>query len=233
MSMTDRGPAVAVPALAAGDVLDAPTFHERYAAMPPSTRAELVGGVVHMPSPLFRDHGSTSRAVAVWLGQYQVKTPGPLGEDNTSTRLDDEGEVQPDHNLRIPPDCGGLARVIDGIIVGPPELVVEVSRSSRAYDLGPKKDQYERAGVRELIVAALDPDELYWFVLRDGRYERLAPGPDGLCRSEAFPGLWLDPEALFEGDLPRLSAAVDLGVATPEHAAFVARLARAGEARRP
>ena len=33
------------------------TFHERYDAMPPWTRAELIGGVVYMPSPLMRDHG--------------------------------------------------------------------------------------------------------------------------------------------------------------------------------
>jgi len=232
MSMTDRGPAVAVPALAAGDVLDAPTFHERYAAMPPSTRAELVGGVVHMPSPLQLDHASEGFSAGAWLGFYAARTRGVGGLDNASTRLDDGGEVQPDYSLRIRQAFGGQSR--EGrILEGAPELVVEVARSSRAYDLGPKKDQYERAGVCELIVAALDPDELSWFVLRDGRYERLAPGPDGLYRSEVFPGLWLDPEALFEQDLPRLSAAVDLGVATPEHAAFVARLARAGEARRP
>ena len=71
---------------------------------------------------------------------------------------------------------------------------------------------------------ALDPDELHWFVLRDGRFERQPPGDDGIYRSEVFPGLWLDPSALFADDLERLVAVVDLGVATPEHAAFVARL---------
>ena len=45
---------------AAGQILDQPTFHERYEAMPPSTRAELVGGVVQMPSPLRSDHGRGS-----------------------------------------------------------------------------------------------------------------------------------------------------------------------------
>jgi hypothetical protein len=48
-----------------------------------------------------------------------------------------------------------------------------------------------------------------------------------LYRSTAFPGLWLDPQALLTGDRKRLREVVDLGCATPEHAAFVARLAAA------
>ena len=107
------------------------------------------------------------------------------------------------------------------------ELIVEVARSSRRIDLGPKKDQYERAGVREYLVVALDPDEIHWFVLRDGRFARQAVGDDGIYRSEVFPGLWLDASALFAEDLAGLVAVVDRGAATPEHADFAARLARA------
>ena len=74
---------------------------------------------------------------------------------------------------------------------------------------------------------AIEPDEVYWFVLRLGRFIDLPPGPDGIYRSEVFPGLWLDPVALLAGDLRRLQAVVDLGCATPEHAAFVAQMAAA------
>jgi hypothetical protein len=66
---------------------------------------------------------------------------------------------------------------------------------------------------------------VYWFVLRNGRFAELPPGPDGIYRSEVFPGLWLDPQALLQGNRRRLRAVVELGCATPEHAAFVARLA--------
>jgi hypothetical protein len=71
--------------------------------------------------------------------------------------------------------------------------------------------------------------EIDWFVLRRKRYVRLTPDEDGLLRSETFPGLWLDPSALLTGDLPRVMAAVQRGLASPEHAAFVARLADAGD----
>ncbi len=60
-----------------------------------------------------------------------------------------------------------------------------------------------------------------WFVLRDGQYERLVPGDDGVLRSEAFPGLWLDASALVQHDLPTVLGTLQQGVASPEHAAFV------------
>jgi hypothetical protein len=63
-----------------------------------------------------------------------------------------------------------------------------------------------------------------WFVLREGRFEPLAPGPDGIYRSEVFPGLWLDPAALIRGDRAAVTGVLRQGVASPEHAAFVARL---------
>jgi len=227
MSTVDRAKALLIPHLVAGERLDAATFHERYQAMPPATRAELIGGVVHMPSPLFWDHGGAGQLVGGWLVHYQRDTPGVRGEENASTVLGPGSEVEPDHTLRIRPDHGGRTRHEGGYVLGAPELVVEVARSSRRVDLGPKKDDYERAGVGEYIVVALDPDEVFWFVLRAGRYERFAPADDGLYRSEAFPGLWLDAPALLAENLPRLFDALDLGLASPEHAAFVDRLARA------
>jgi hypothetical protein len=65
-----------LPPLVAGQRLDQPTFHERDEAMPPETRAELVAGVVYMPSPIRADHRGMSRPVAGWLVHYQRKTPG-------------------------------------------------------------------------------------------------------------------------------------------------------------
>ena len=227
MSTLERPGSRALPPLVEGERLDRATFHERYAAMPPGTRAELVGGVVYMPSPLGNDHGEFDNDLGYWLAHYKRFTPGVKAAHNATTQFDDYGEPQPDLHARIPAEFGGQSRIVGGFVVGAPELVVEVSVSSRRYDLGPKKADYERAGVREYLFVGLDPREVRWFARRDAGFAELAPGDDGLFRSEVFPGLWLDPSAFFDGDLNALVAALDRGLATPEHAAFARRLAGA------
>jgi Uma2 family endonuclease len=214
-----------LPPLVPGERLDRATFHERYEAMPPNTRAELIGGVVCMPSPLSSEHGDQDVVVAYWLGHYQRFTPGVTATANATTFLDDRAEPQPDLSLRIQPECGGQTRTEGEYLAGAPELIVEIARSSKENDLDPKLKDYERAGAREYLVVGLDPNEIHWFTERDHRFQRLQPGADGWFRSEVFPGLWLDPEPLFVRDLAGLCRALEKGLALPEHAAFVARLA--------
>ena len=106
-----------------------------------------------------------------------------------------------------------------------------VAASSASYDLYDKLNAYRRNGVREYLAWRVDDRELDWFVLRGGRYERLAPGEDGIHRSEIFPGLWLDAATLVRGDLARVHAVLAEGLASPGHAAFAARNAAALESR--
>ena len=68
--------------------------------------------------------------------------------------------------------------------------------------------------------------QVRWFVLRGGVFEDVPPGADGVYRSVAFPGLWLDAAALLGLDGARLLAALRAGLASPEHAAFVQELAK-------
>lgn len=221
----------AYPPLVEGQRLDQPTFHERYDAMPPGTWAELLDGVVYMSSPAGFVHGRAQVPPVVWLSYYAENTPGVEVLDNASLIVDPRSEPQPDLQLRILPDSGGRTRVAGRFVVGVPELIVEVSHSSRSKDLGPKLKEYERIAVLEYIVLAIEPDEVIWHVLEEGRLSPIATDPDGLHRSRVFPGLWLDPQALIRLDTRRLRQVVDLGLATPEHAAFVARLAAARAAR--
>ena len=227
MSTVDRPDIRTLPPLVDGEMLDRATFHERYEAMPPQTRAELIGGVVYMASPRSLGHGEVDDDACYWLGHYRRHTKGLRSASNATVKFEDYGEPQPDLQLFIREELGGQSRVVDGYVVGAPELLIEVSRSTRRKDLGPKKKDYERAGVLEYIFIGIDPDEIRWFALRGGRYVQLQLGAGGLYRSGVFHGLWLDPKALLAGDLEAVVAALDLGLATPEHAAFVARLAEA------
>ena len=71
-----RPAGIDLPPLVEGQRLDQPTFHARYEAMPPGTRAELIGGVVFMPSPVSCDHGDALIPVVVWLDRFAEFTPG-------------------------------------------------------------------------------------------------------------------------------------------------------------
>jgi hypothetical protein len=216
-----------VPPLVDGQFLDQPTFHKLYEAMPPETRAELVGGVVYMPSPVSVDHGEEDNDIGGWLFNYKVSTPGVSGANNATVKLDRTGEPQPDCQLRIPKELGGQTSIDDdGYVAGAPELVAEIARSSRHFDLNAKKNDYERAGVLEYVVVELDPDRVHWFIRRGDHFEELPPGHDGIFRSEVFPGLWLDAKALFAQDRRRLIRVLNQGLRTPEHKAFTAKLAQ-------
>src|SRR5687767_5960185 len=92
-------PARQVPPLEAGDHLDQKTFHERYAAMPENFRAELIEGMVIVPSPLRIEHGETHTAFQAILYAYKMATPGTNAVDNTTAILGKKSEPQPDGSL--------------------------------------------------------------------------------------------------------------------------------------
>jgi hypothetical protein len=147
--------------------------------------------------------------------------------DNATTVLGSKSEPQPDGLLRILPECGGKTWNERGFVHGAPELVAEVAKVTRYIDLGPKLADDEQAGVVEYIVHAIDPDEIFWFGQEQGVLVERPIGGDGLYRSMVFPGLWLDPQALLEGERQRLRAVLNLACATPEHTAFITHLAKA------
>jgi Uma2 family endonuclease len=218
--------AAPTPPLHSGDHLTAEEFERRYDAMPDLKKAELIDGVVYMPPAVtFEDHAGPHFDLISWLGLYRFVTPGVRGGDNGTLRLDVGSRPQPDAFLIILPTHGGQVRIdADGYIVGAPELVAEVAATNANYDLHDKLNAYQRNGVREYVVWRVFDRAIDWFVLRGVRYDRLPPGPDGLFRSEVLPGLWLDPAALIGGDMPAVARAAQHGTASPEHAAFVARL---------
>jgi Uma2 family endonuclease len=214
-----------LPPLEPGDHLDQKTFHERYEAMPPGTRAELIGGIVFMPSPLRLPHGRTHARVMAWLGEYEDATPGVEVYDNTTAILDEDSEPQPDACMVISPQRGGQTGVDEAeYMTGAPELVVEVASSSESIDLHRKRADYEQAGVREYVVVVIRQQRVVWWVARGGAFVELAPGADGIFRSEVFSGLWLDPAALLRHDGRRVKEVLNQGLASPEHAAFRAKL---------
>jgi len=181
-----------------GDRLTRAEFHARYEQHPEIRRAELIEGVVYVPSPVGKDHSSRDARMTTWLGTYAAGRAGAMVLSNATIRLDADNEVQPDVAvLRLRPgeadDRGYVERA--------PELVVEIAGSTVSYDLHDKMNVYRRNGVQEYVVWRVYDAAIDWFELKDGRYERLAPDEHGVIESMVFPGLRLAVEKMLAGDL--------------------------------
>ena len=221
-----RPVAAAIPPLRDGERLSRAEFLRRWEAMPELKRAERLEGVVRvMASPVdVRGHAAEDHAFAWCLRYYAMGTPGTLSFGNGTTHVDSDNDCQPDQALIVLPDFGGQTRWSGRRIAGAPELVGEVAHTSASRDLRVKKEVFRRNGVLEYLVWQTKAQKLDAFRLDDGQYVHETPA-DGVWKSVAFPGLWLNFAALLADDPPAIEATSQAGRASPEHAAFVKQLA--------
>jgi Uma2 family endonuclease len=215
-----------IPPLEQGDRLTRAEFERRWEGMPDLKRAELIEGVVYMAAAVrYTQHGRPNRWITRLLSQYEGRTPGVAGADNVSVRMDLDNMPQPDSLLFIEPPHSRIITISDdGFLEGAPELIVEIASSSASYDLGVKFHAYRRNGVPEYLVWRVREGEFDWFVLHEGEFRRQVIENEGILRSTQFPGLWLDTQALLNGNLSGAFETLDRGLATPEHEAFVKQL---------
>ena len=214
------------PALENGDRLTRCEFERRYALRPDLKKAQLIEGIVYMPSPVSVAHAEPHAMIQAALLVYAASTPGVHGYDNATLRLDLDNEPQPDVLLRLAPEAGGRSRVSeDGYLEGAPELVVEVATSSVSIDLHDKLRAYRRNGVQEYVVWRTQEQRIDWFELADGDYRPLPADEAGVVRSHVFPGLRLAVPALLNGDLAAALRELQVGIDTDEHRRFATRLA--------
>lgn len=213
-----------IPLLENGDRLTRPEFERRYQGLPQVKKAELIEGIVYMPSPVrARRHARPHAMIMTWLGTYWTATPGVELYDNPTVRLDLDNEPQPDAVLCID---GGTSRLDeDDYIEGSPELIVEVAASSASKDLHDKLRAYRRNGVQEYLVWQIEAQRIVWFLLQSGEYVNLEADNQAIIRSQVFPGLWLDTSALLQNNLVAILTCLQQGLQTEEHAAFQQQLA--------
>jgi Uma2 family endonuclease len=219
-------PVVTATELVTGERMTVEEFLHRWEELPDLKNVELIDGVVYVSSPVSYEHGSFDFLVHLWLAYYAQATPGCQGGSN-STWLMLDNAPQPDAYLRILPAHGGQSSDGKLYTVGAPELAVEICLTSTEVDFGPKRKLYQRAGVREYITIETFRKRIVWRVLVDGVYMQQETPPDGILRSEFFPGLWLDTAAFWTGDGAKMLAALNTGLASEVHQKFAAHLAAA------
>lgn len=204
-----------LPPLANGDRLTAAEFMRRYEACEEDFRAELINGITYVMMPAhFEGHGVADSITNFWLGYYACKTPGVEHAQNATTMLSRFDIPQPDGMLIWLPEKGGQTRrTPDDYLQGAPELIVEVAASSSNYDMHDKRDAYLRAGVKEYIVVRTWDKAVSWFMLEDDQYIEVQPDKKGICRSQVFPGLWLNVPALIALDRAGVLNTLESGLA--------------------
>jgi Uma2 family endonuclease len=206
-----------------GDRLSRSKFEQRYSLLPASQKAELIEGVVYMAAALrYRRHGKPHSDIITWLGTYAANTPGIEPADNTTVRLDLENEPQPDALLRIEEHYGGQSRVsADDYIEGAPELIVEIAASKASYDLHDKLRAYRRNGVHEYLVWLVEEQELRWYILQNSEYALQESDEFGIMKSQIFPGLHLDVNALLRSNMSQVLATLRQGMSDGAYQDFV------------
>jgi Uma2 family endonuclease len=207
-----------------GDRMTREEFHAIYERSPEGFKAELIGGIVHVASPLGLPHGRAHLTLGTLFGTYAMHTPGVECADNTTVFLGRISEPQPDLILRILPENGGQSSTTaDDYVSGAPELIAEVSDTTAALDLTAKRKDYKKYGVLEYLVLDVNQKALHWFDLPGGK--ELSPDSSGICRIRTFPGLWIHVAALLERNSSRLTGTLKKGIASSEHREFVKKLA--------
>src|ERR1700691_1607744 len=77
-------PVVRPPGLVTGERLTVDEFLRRWEEIPELKNAELIDGVVYVPSPVSLDHGSLDPRIIWWLTHYAYATPGCKAGSNST-----------------------------------------------------------------------------------------------------------------------------------------------------
>ena len=148
-------------------------------------------------SPVSFEHGRDHLAIAFAVTLFAIIRNIPVtGLDNTTFRKPGVGGCQPDvayyvgKRAQVVPDGAGIVNLDR---YPPPELAIEVSKTSLLDDLGTKRSLYEELGVAEYWVVDVERAQIIAYAMVDGGSKRISA-------SQVLPGLSL---ALLEEALRR------------------------------
>lgn len=174
------------------EVMERMTTDEFFRDAPEDRKAELIDGVMMMPSPPLVIHERLVSFLLTLLRLYADEFD--LGEvlgSRTAVALAEDQAPEPDILF--------VARERQHIvqskgIVGAPDLVIEILSSGTAkVDRGPKFVAYERAGVRELwLIDPYGPAGSEFYQLRGGRFVPVMPDENDRLSAVTVPGFWVD-----------------------------------------
>jgi len=192
------------------EVMERMTAADFFCDAPEDRKAELIDGVMIMPSPPLVVHERMQGFLSTLLRLYvEEKEIGEVFGSRTAVELELFYAPEPDilfvskERLHIIGEKG---------ILGAPDFVIEILSASTAQnDRVSKFHAYERAGVREYwLIDPYGPAGTEFYQLQDGRFRPLAPDAEGALSSVTVPGFWIDLAWLWSGqDYPPVRQALN------------------------
>ena len=209
MSTVDRPKTATLPPLVAGQRLDRATFHERYEAMPPRDAGRVDRrSRPHAVAAQRRSRRAENVPTIVWLDYYAEHTPGVRAGVNASALLG--GLRRAPARLLRSASCQSAAAGLASRAASSPKALNWSSRS-------PSPAAVSTSAPRRPTTSGPASQSIWsWRSTRtrsSGSSSAMAamsscpPGPDGLYRSEVFPG----PVARPRGPLRRRSETAEGG----------------------
>jgi Uma2 family endonuclease len=182
------------------EVAERMTSEEFFRYAPEDQKAELIDGVMIVHSPPLVIHEKLQGFLYTLLRTY-------VEESDLGEVLGSRTPVEMEMAQTYEPDILFVARERADIVeskgvFGTPDLVIEIlSASTVHYDRGSKFKAYERAGVRELwLIDPYGPAGTEFYQLQGRRFVPVMPDSDGILRSTAVPGFWIDVAWLWPGE---------------------------------
>ncbi|MCC6790326.1 MAG: Uma2 family endonuclease [Thermomicrobiales bacterium] len=176
-----------------------PLTYEDFANLPESLdRYEILQGELIVSPPPRSEHQDVSFELGLALATAIQRSPeirGKVYAAPIGVRLSPHDFVQPDL-IYISVDRRSI--LVDGIVDGAPDLVVEVaSPSTQRYDRVRKMALYQETGVREYWIVDPKKRSFEVYELVNDAY-RLIETDDGRVRSKVLPEVDIDAGALFD-----------------------------------
>jgi Uma2 family endonuclease len=150
------------------------TGMEVFRLLPEGTPCQLINdNIVMSPAPLL-NHQTLCRNIFRAIDRKVVANG--LGETFFSpvdVYLNNKNVFQPDI-VFVASNRTGILQ--ENGIYGAPDLVIEIlSKGTRAYDRGAKKEVYEKEGVKEYWLVEPQTKVCKGFVLQEGKFQALEP----------------------------------------------------------
>jgi Uma2 family endonuclease len=189
-------------ALSRVEVVERLTAADFFRRAPEDRKAELIDGVMIMPSPPSDTHERLVGFLFTLLRMYvEEHNLGEVRGSHTAVKLADDQAPEPDV-LFVAREREHI--ITDEGVFGAPDLVIEVlSASTAANDRGPKFRAYEYAGVREVwLIDPYGPAGTEFYQRVGNGLRPVMPNAEGVVEPLALPGFrlrvtWLWPPEKF------------------------------------